>query len=148
MDVGSVLRKKLAILLLTGSLLGMTGCKASTAALPQPPLCRVVTRVEVDYENGPLHAQRCYTSSEKMEQVLNYLRQIDPYGTPQESPETISGSDYVIILSYSDGFQKRYHQKGDRYFQTENGRWARIDPDRAEKLAQLLGAMPSDGERA
>ncbi len=146
--MGNGIRKKFALLLLVGSLLGLAGCKASSAALPQPPLCRVVTRVEVDYENGPIHARRCYTSSEKMEQVLNYLRQIDPYGTPEESPETVSGSDYFIILSYSDGFQKRYHQKSDRYFQTDGGRWARIDPDRAEKLAELLGAMPSDSERA
>lgn len=143
--MGNAVRKKMVIFLLTVSLLGLSGCKASSAALPQPPLCRVVTRVEVDYENGPLHAQRCYTSSEKMERVLNYLRQIDPYGTPEESPETAAGSDYYIILSYSDGFQKHYHQKSDRYFQTEGGRWARIDPTRAEELGELLGSMPSDG---
>ena len=79
-----------------------------------------------------------------MQKILDYLRLINPYGTPDEDPETAVGSDFHIVLSYSDGYQKFYRQKSDRYLQNTDGRWQKIDPTKAEELARLVGQLESD----
>ena len=105
---------------------------------------RVVTAVTVYYDNGPINAQRHYTTDPKMQQILDYLRLINPYGAPDEDPETAVGSDFYIVLSYSDGFQKTYRQKGDRFLQGADGLWKKIDPTKAEELGRIVGQMESD----
>ncbi len=131
----------MAGLLLAVSLLW--GC--SYHSLPQEvPLCRVVTAVTVTYENGPIQTQRHYTSADKMQRILNYLRLLRPYGKPEEDPESVQGSDFHILLSYSDGCQQSYRQKSDRFLQDIDGQWKKIDPRKAEELSQILGQMESD----
>ena len=107
---------------------------------------RVVTAVTVIYENGPINTQRHYTTDGKIQQILDYLRLIVPYGKPEEDPETADGSNYHIVLSYSDGQQKAYRQKGDRYLQGTDGSWQKIDPSQAEELGRIIGQLESDIE--
>ena len=128
------------ILFAAAFLLG--GC-SRLETLP-PSVCRVVTGVSVDFENRGLRARRNYTAAEKMQQVLNYLRIIDPYGNPEEDPEAAGGSSFRITLTYSDGHQKVYLQKSDRFMKTDDGVWKKIDPDRAVELGRILGRMESD----
>lgn len=111
---------------------------------PDPTPVRVVTRIDITYENGAIRTQRHYQDSYKMTQVLNYLRLIDPYGRPALDPEIISGSHFYIELGFSDGSTKVYRQKADRYMQIDGGEWKSIDPARAEELSLLLGQMESD----
>ena len=106
--------------------------------------CRVVTAVTVYYDNGPINTQRHYTTDSKMQQILDYLRLINPYGAPDEDPETAVGSDFYIVLSYSDGFQKFYRQKGDRFLQGTDGLWKKIDPEKAAELSKIVGQLESD----
>lgn len=120
----------------------LSGCSRLEASAPS--VCRVVTGISVDFENRGLRASRYYTAAEKMQQVLNYLRIIDPYGHPEEDPETAEGSSFRITLSYSDGHQKVYLQKSDRFMKTDNGSWKKIDPDRALELGRILGQLESD----
>jgi len=105
---------------------------------------RVVTAVTVYYDNGPINTQRHYTTDSKMQQILDYLRLINPYGAPDEDPETAVGSDFYIVLSYSDGFQKFYRQKGDRFLQGTDGLWKKIDPEKAAELSKIVGQLESD----
>jgi hypothetical protein len=105
---------------------------------------RVVIGVTLRYDNGPLHAQRVYTSENKMQRVLDYLRLIDPYGRPAVDPEFVAGSQFHIELAFSDGSRKIYRQKADRYMQIDGGDWQTINPARAEELSLLLGQMESD----
>lgn len=136
-------RYRLFAVLLAASLL-FGGCShCGSEALPAPE-CRVVTGIRVTFDNGPIHAERHYTASSKMRAVLNYLRWIDPYGAPQEDPETVTGSSFHIVLSYSDGCEKMYLQKADRFMQTDGGIWKTIDPKKAQTLSQILGQMESD----
>ena len=79
-----------------------------------------------------------------MRAILNYLRWIDPYGKPEEDPEKVSGSDFQIVVTYSDGCQKTYIQKADRFLLEDGYGWRRIDPARAVTLSQILGKMQSD----
>lgn len=122
----------------------LSGCHRQPLPGASQPIYRAVTSVTVTYKNGPIRTQRRYTSDEKMRKVMNYLRLIDPYGTPEEDPETAEGSDIHIILSYSDGFQKTYRQVGDRYMMEDGGKWQKIDPTKAEELGEILGQMESD----
>ena len=105
---------------------------------------RVVTQINITYENGAIRTQRHYEDAEKMTQVLNYLRLIDPYGRPAVDPEIVGGSQFYIELAYSDGTSKVYRQKADRYMQIDGGDWKTIDPARAEELSLILGQMESD----
>ena len=137
-------KSRLAITLIFMLCLLLNGCGRG-GDLPSEPLqCRVVTGIRVSFTDGPLQMERYYTASEKMRAVLNYLRWIDPYGRPEEDPETVSGSSYHIVLTYSDGCEKTYEQKADRFMQVDGQGWKRIDPKRALTLSQMLGQMASD----
>ena len=120
------------------------GCSRPEPGSPPDSVCRVVTEITVDYENSGIRFHRQYTSSEKMQQILNYLRTIDPYGRPEEDPEATVGSCFRITLFYSDKCQTVYLQKSDRFLKTDGGEWKRIDPDRARELSRILGLMESD----
>ena len=124
----------------------LSGCHRQSPPDASQPIYRAVTAVTVTYKNGPIYAQRRYTSDEKMKRVMTYLRLLDPYGTPEENPEEAAGSDIHIILSYSDGFQKTYRQVGDRYMMEDGGKWQKIDPAKAEELGEILGQLESDEE--
>ena len=124
----------------------LSGCHRQSPPESSLPIYRTVTSVTVTYKNGPIRAQRRYTSDEKMKRVMTYLRLIDPYGTPDENPEEAAGSDIHIILSYSDGFQKTYRQMGDRYMMEDGGKWQKIDPAKAKELGEILGQLESDAE--
>ena len=131
-----------ALLMLLCLLMG--GCSRHGDLPSEPPQCRVVTGIRVTFEDGPLKMERHYTASEKMRAILNYLRWIDPYGRPEEDPETVSGGSFQIVLTYSDGCEKTYVQKADRYLMEDGQDWKRIDPTRALTLSQMLGQMASD----
>lgn len=122
-------------------ILPLAGC---TPPLPEPTAYRVVSQIHVQYQNGSLHQRWHLHSDEKMEAVLTYLRLLDPYGTPKEDPETAPGSDIYIALVYSDGTQKLYHQRAERYLQVGHGPWKCIDTDAALQLRALLGMLTSD----
>ena len=111
---------------------------------PEEAPVRVVTHIDITYENGSIQTQRHYKDDGKVKQVLNYLRLIDPYGRPAVDPEIIKGSQFHIELAYSDGSSKVYRQKADRYMQIDGGDWKTIDPARAEELSLLLGQLESD----
>ena len=118
------------------------GCSAHQD--PAQSVSRVVTDITVTCSNGPIQVQRHYTSSEKMRAILNYLRWIDPYGIPTEDPEQSEGSLFQIVMTFSDGSEKVYLQKADRYMQIDGEDWMTIDPQKALTLGQMLGEMKSD----
>lgn len=136
--------KKKCILLVLGLALLLSGCSRWTPSAADEPLYRVVTGVSVTYENDAVRIVRQYTDSEKMRAILNYLRLIHPYGRPAEDPEQVEGSLFSIVLSYSDGGQKTYLQKADRFMRVDNGEWKRIDPNQALQLGELVGQMAGD----
>ena len=120
------------------------GCSAHPSGESSDPQCRIVTKVTVTYEDSSTTAHMLYTNAQKMQSILNYLRLIDPYGTPQENPDYVEGSTFRIVLSYSDGCEKSYLQKADQFMKVDGGQWKRIDPERAAELGPLLGRMESD----
>ena len=138
---GFVLKKAVLFCLCFCMLLGGCGRRVNDA---EPPKCRVVTGVDVTFENSPFRMQWHYNTSAKMRAILNYLRWLDPYGKPEQNPEKIAGNYFEIIVSYSDGCSKTYVQKADQFFWEDGQGWKRIDPKRAITLSQILGKMQSD----
>ena len=137
-------REKMILAVLCIPVFLLSGCSRLFHYDPSDPNCRVVTGIEVHFENGPIKLHRLYTASEKMQQILNYFRLIDPYGAPDEDPETAEGSSFRITLSYSDGCEKTYLQKSDRFLMTDGQPWRKIDPKRAQELSQIIGTLESD----
>lgn len=123
-------------------LLFLVGCCPVDQADTVP--YRIVTQVDVIYENGPLQLHRQFFQEESIRQVIDYLRFIDPYGTPREDPEQLSNRKYEITLTYSDGLQHHYQQRSDRYFRIGEGPWQCIDSQRALYLSGILGMMPDE----
>ena len=134
--------KKLTILFLLAALL-CTGCGYhAPVATPQPH--RVVTGIDITYHNGTILSRLHFRDNQKMSVILHYLRFIDPYGTPQEIPEEVSGSDFYIVLTFNDDTTKWYRQHADRYLQESGGSWKCIDPKKALELSRILCQMKSD----
>ena len=140
------IQKKQLILWLSGVLyaLSLCGCSRWFHYDSGPATCRVVESIDIYYENGPLQFHRVYTASDKMQSLLNYLRLINPYGTPVENPETAEGSTFRIIMNYANGCQKTYLQKSDRFLLVEGQPWRNIDSKKAQELSRIVGVIESD----
>lgn len=141
------LLKKICIRSLPLVLLLLTGC-CRILWDKDPAPYRVVTEVHVVYENGALDARRQFFQEGSIRQILDYLRFVDPYGTPQEDPEQTEGRNYYITLVYSDGSTRIYQQRADRYMRIDGGPWRQIDPQKALILSGLFGMMPGDAAPA
>ena len=139
--------KKILITLLLAALIMLPACKRKEPLPSNSVLYPIVTGITVQYHNDGIFATRKYFTDEKMQHVLNYLRWIDPYGDPEEDPETAEGSLFSIALTYSDGNRVIYHQKSDRYMRSGDGPWKCIKPDKAMELGRLLGSIPSDTDQ-
>ena len=105
---------------------------------------RVITQVDVAYQNGEFQAQRHYYQEGSIHAILEYLRHVDPYGVPKEEPQSVTGREYLITIVYSDGSQHLYEQHADQYLRIDNANWKRIDPQKALILSGLFSMMPSE----
>ena len=135
-------RSRLGGFLLAVAMIFFSGCSHQPAK-PEDSY-RVVTNVQILYRNGPTEAQMSFSEEKNVQAILEYLRQISPYGTPAEDPNSVDGSHFYITLIHSDGSTNTYHQLADRMMQLDGGPWRRIDVNRAGKLEILLKQMAED----
>lgn len=137
------LLNKMYLCCMTLLLLFLTGCCRTPSDGSSAPY-RVVTEVQVLYENGTMQTQKQFFAEKSIRHIIEYLRYIDPYGLPHEDPEQVVGRDYHITLIYSDGSRHNYHQRADRFLRVDGGPWKRIDPQKALILSGLYGMMPGE----
>jgi hypothetical protein len=123
-------------------LLFLVGCCPIDQADTVP--YRIVTQVDVIYENGVMQLHRQFFQEESIRPILDYLRFVDPYGTPREDPEQLADRNYDITLTYSDGSRFRYQQRADRFLRVGDGPWKCIDPQRALYLSGIMGMMSDE----
>lgn len=116
-------------------------CGCSHREPENAPVCTVVTRIELSRQDG---ITRTYSQSEKMEKILDYLRLADPFGLPDEDPETAEGHSYRIVVYSSDGQERCYWQKSDRYMRVDGGDWQKIKKGQGQQLDELLMTLPGD----
>ena len=119
-------------------ILMLSGCgNRQTAAI-----CKVVTGVEVQYQQRGEKLERTYIRQESIGSVMNYLRMLKPAG--QVIPEGSDSGSCRIIVHYSYGPDKVFLQQGNDYLQQDGGVWKRIDRQQAQLLYPLLLLLPSD----
>lgn len=128
--------KRIGILLLLFVIL--TGC----ARAEELPACRVVTGVQVEFQQNGKLLHRSYTKTESVQAVLNYLRILKPFGPV--IPETNAENGCRITLHFSHGPDSVYLQQGNAYLCCDGGDWETIDQSRATLLYPLLLLLPSD----
>lgn len=108
------------------------------------PLPHIVTQILVVSHHGDHDMTRQYTQPHKIQPVLQYLRLLKREGTADLDPELLTGDRYDITLYYSDGQQKIYRQRSNRYLSKNCQQWEKINQEQAERLYPILQAMPSD----
>ncbi len=120
----------------------LCACKSQPAAV-QDPLA-LVTAVDVSYTYRQVQLHRTYTSSDKMDVILYYLYDLEPYGRPDEDPEQIRDDCCRITVRLSDGRSRIYRQQGSRYLSVDSRPWQKISPTKAAVLHHLLRHIESD----
>ncbi len=128
--------KRIGMLILLGFML--TGC----ARAEKLPACRVVTGVQVEFQQNGKLLHRSYTKTESVQAVLNYLRILKPYGPV--IPEGNETNGCRITLHFSHGPDTVYLQQGTSYLCCDGGSWETIDGNRATLLYPMLLLLPSD----
>lgn len=108
------------------------------------PAVRFVTQVDISFHYNDILLQRHYTSDEKIEAVLLYMRLLRTGVAPAVDPETITSDTYGITVSFSDGSQQTHTQKAHRYFRRHGSGWQTIQPLQAAQLYELMRHYPSD----
>lgn len=108
------------------------------------PTTAYVTQIRVVGNYRGRMIQRDYTQNEKMETVLHYLRTLDPQGYVHWDPKRLPGSVFRITLTLSNGKERHYLQRADRYLTRNGSSWKNIDRFQARDLYALLLLTPSD----
>ncbi len=135
-ESGGMAMKRIVFILIFAILLG--GCALSR----RESVYRVVTGVEVEYQQQDNTIRRTYQKPGSMQSILTYLRILKPYGPV--NPEGNYDSACKITLHYSQGPDSVYIQQGQQYLQKDGGDWESVDSARASLLYPLLLLLPSD----
>ena len=104
----------------------------------------VVSEITVTCEQGGSVTRQIYTTQWKMREILNCIRSLGQKFTPTIDPDTLSARTYSITLTYTDGTQRIYQTKSDRYIRTCRDPWQQADPEKISELHLLLQSLPGD----
>ena len=135
-------KKKIYLFFMCFSLFFIAACQKNAAL--KTPLCRVVTAVEIRGKEKNVSFSRRYTNEEKMGWVLIYLRTLNADLRPQILPENPPINTTEILLKFSDGKEKIYHQTAHKFISENYQFHYAIDPAKAAELYRLIRLLPSD----
>lgn len=102
----------------------------------KPPA--VVTKVNVIYNHAGFDIMRSYTDTEKIEEILEYLRLQKTVGRAEMDPERLFGDVFRIEVLLSDGQRRVYRQYANRYISKDNRPWRKIKPGYGSGLYKIL----------
>ena len=137
---GDTLKRLISFLMLALLLFPLAfGCRQK-----DQPSFRFVTQLDIYFQYNDIHLQRHYTTDEKIEAVLLYMRLLHTEDAPVTDPEAITSDTYTITVSFSDGSQQTHIQKAHRYFRRHGSGWQTIQPRQAAQLYALMRHYPSD----
>ena len=131
------MKKWLTVILVAVLLTGCAGRKKPTGSA-------VVDQITVSYQENGAQITKNYTSQHKMRLVLDQFRLLGQKYTPHMDPDTLRTTVFEVRLMFSNGSQRLYHTRSDRYIRTDNGPWQQTDPVRLQKLNDLLLSLPPD----
>ena len=136
------MRKSLMLLLIFLSLL--SGCSRVHTPEEQETGLRMVVQIDVSCSQDGESIHRSYTSEDKMEAMLLYLRLLKPLGPAQTDPEELLGPANEIVVRFSNGQQRIYRLRADRFLSTDSHPWQSVDQVHAQELYKLVILMSSD----
>jgi hypothetical protein len=131
--------RKIIVILLTVILLSMCG-----GCLRKKPGVRVVDRILVQWEENGHSVYREHDDPEKMQLILNKVRMLGQRFSSETDPETLDVPTVTMTLLYSDGSQRQYQIKPDRYVRIGRAAWQQANPKQITSLRLLLLSLPDD----
>lgn len=105
---------------------------------------RVAVQIDVTCTRDGESVTRQYTTPEKLEAMLLYLRLLKPKERAQIDPEDYLGTVSKISVLLSSGEKRIYRIRADKFLSKDAAPWQVIDPAHAQQLYPLLLLMPSD----
>lgn len=106
--------------------------------------CRVVTAITIQWEMDDTEYRRVYTTQNKMNKILNYLRSLESAAAANDPEESLLMPQYQILLQRSDGTAVQMVQYGITHFREADGSLMAVAPEDAIRLPLLLAAIPED----
>ena len=131
--------RKIIALLLSVAILGMcSGCLRKKARV------RVVDRISVRWEDNGTVIDQTFEEPDKMQLILNKVRSLGQRFSSDTDPDTLNVQTVTMVLLYSDGSQRQYQLKPDRYVRIGQAPWQQADPRQVTELRLLLQSLPGD----
>lgn len=133
-------KKKAAVFCL--ALVLLFGCqrKANNGSI-------IVNHITVTYEHNGQILQQEYSAPEAMRTILVLIRMLGDRGRANEDPETLPGQSFRLVMTHTDGSQKVFCSKENRFVRDGNGPWQQVHPDRLSRLHRVLQNLPGDSDK-
>ena len=127
----------IAVLLLTIPCL-MWGCRKEDGTPKKEPApdVRLVESIDVTLDPADEELDRHYSTQEKLDKVLSYLRGLELSADVEGDPETSEETQYRITVHYVGGGSRTYIQIANLYFQEEGQAWEQL-PGSDNKIVDL-----------
>jgi hypothetical protein len=110
---------------------------------PSVSPCKTVTEISVQWIQDGQISRKTYTSPEKTDSLLLYLRAIES-STGSITPEAMDHADCTLQILLSDETVKICQLHGLQYFCEDGGFWQNMKPESALRLYLFLAATPGD----
>lgn len=140
------MKRNRIIPLIAAMLLFFSGCLHQSGKEPNIKNWTVVSEIIVTCEDSGEVTRRVYTEPKKLRSILNALRDLGQKFKPDVDPDTLPLRSYCITLNHTDGSQRIYRTKGDRYIRRCREPWQQADPEKVSELNLLLRSLAGDEE--
>jgi hypothetical protein len=127
-----MVRKIFAVLIAIGLLGICCGCGQKKTGV------RVVEQISVQWVQDGQDICRIHDDPEKMRLILNRLRTLGQRFSPDIDPNLLEVPAVAVLLVYSDGSQRMYQIKPDRYIRIGQDDWQQANPGKVTSLRLLL----------
>ena len=105
---------------------------------------RVVDQISVQWVEDGKDVCRIHEDPEKMHLILNKVRTLGQRFSTDADPESMDIPAVTMAFLYSDGTQRLYQIKPDRYVRIGQAPWQQADPRKVTALRLLLLSLPGD----
>ena len=131
-------RKVIAVLLAMVILGLCCGCLQNNSGI------RVVKQISVHWMEDGNPVQRVHQNPEKMHLILNKFRTLGQQYSPNVNPDGLEDSVVTVRVLFSDGSERFYQVKPDRFIRSGQAPWQQADPKKVTALRLLLLSLPED----
>lgn len=122
----------------------LPGCSLMPGRQAQPSGSRMVMQVSVDSLLANPEEARVYTDPEKIDEVLNYLADMNLVRNYSNEPESSGGATRKITFLYSDGASRVYYMAGEEYLREDDEEWMQLASPPETSLDEILQKNKSD----